>query len=397
MNQPTLAQATLTLHWQSQLARHHDALYIQRLNFWRDILPHALTHDQQVGARASTPLSSGENPIPARDASLIRRIQPAQFRRQLRSGASVTPEVGRYYPIGFLQGVDGFYAEDRNPCHCIKVEKESLEFDLNHPLAGRQITAELTIHDLQAATKERGGVCFDWIEEAARQGPGMQARDTPPTAAPADTPLARMDNNPDSLFYAMERLTDHVDGSCRDAISQLLAQRLPANATLLDLMSSQQSHLPGDYTAAHVAGLGMHSGELAANPRLNERIVQDLNLNPHLPWTDNHFDAVTCHLSIEYLTQPRQVIAEVARVLKPGGQFIITFSNRWFPTKAIELWGQLHEFERVGWVLDNLIAQGDFTELETWSLRGQPRSGDDRYASQLANGDPLYAVAGRRR
>jgi SAM-dependent methyltransferase len=395
MSQPTLAQATLTLHWQSQLARHHDALYIQRLNFWRDTLPDGLTRDQRVGAQLTTPLTALNSPIPAHDKGLIRKISPTQFRRQLRPGVTVTPTVGRYYPIGFLHGVDGFYAEDRNPCRCLTVADDHLEFDLNHPLANRAITAELKIHAIQEASKERGGVCFDWIEEVARQGPGMEARDSGVTTTHT-APLKRIDENPDGLFYAMERLTDHVDASCRQAISQLLADRLPPNATLLDLMSSQQSHLPAGYTAAHLVGLGMNSGELAANPQLNERIVQDLNQDPHLPWGDNHFDAVTCHLSIEYLTQPLQVIAEVARVIKPGGQFIITFSNRWFPTKAIEVWGEIHEFERLGLVLDYLIASGQFNQLETWSLRGQPRAADDRYASQLANGDPLYAVAGVR-
>ena len=38
----------------------------------------------------------------------------------------------------------------------------------------------------------------------------------------------------------------------------------------------------------------------------------------------------------------------------------MTFSDRWFPTKAIELWSELHPFERMGLVLDYFFT--DFFE-----------------------------------
>jgi SAM-dependent methyltransferase len=41
-----------------------------------------------------------------------------------------------------------------------------------------------------------------------------------------------------------------------------------------------------------------------------------------------------CTCSVQYLQQPEKVFAEVYRVLKPGGVFIITFSNRLFYTKV---------------------------------------------------------------
>ena len=46
---------------------------------------------------------------------------------------------------------------------------------------------------------------------------------------------------------------------------------------LLDLMSSWVSHLPEEVVYRRVAGLGMNAAELEANPRLDERRVQDLN------------------------------------------------------------------------------------------------------------------------
>jgi hypothetical protein len=83
-------------------------------------------------------------------------------------------------------------------------------------------------------------------------------------------------------------------------------------------------------------------------------------------------------------------------VLKPGGRFILTFSNRWFPPKVVRVWEGVHEFERMGLVLEYFHHAGGFTRLETWSLRGLPRPLDDKYAGQMAHSDPIYAVWGEK-
>jgi SAM-dependent methyltransferase len=160
-------------------------------------------------------------------------------------------------------------------------------------------------------------------------------------------------------------------------------------------MSSWVSHLPEELDGLTVTGLGMNAEELAQNPRLAQRVVHDLNLDPGLPFEDRGFDAVICTASIEYLTQPVAVLRELGRVLKPDAPLIITFSDRWFPTKAIALWNALHPFERMGLVLETLRAAGGFTGLATESVHGYPRPPDDKYAGQLPLSDPVYAVWGR--
>ena len=101
-------------------------------------------------------------------------------------------------------------------------------------------------------------------------------------------------------------------------------------------------------------------------------------------------------MSVEYLIDPRAIFREAARVLRHGGCLVITFSNRWFPTKAIRIWEALHEFERPGLVLEYFIDSGIYHDLQTWSLRGLPRPPDDPYADRLAAADPVYAVWGLR-
>ena len=91
---------------------------------------------------------------------------------------------------------------------------------------------------------------------------------------------------------------------------------------------------------------------------------------------------------------PALLSQEMARVLRPGGVVAIAFSNRWFPPKAIRIWSELHEFERLGLVTDLLAANGGFSGLSTLSRRGLPRPEDDPH-QELMHSDPVYMVWGQ--
>jgi len=60
-----------------------------------------------------------------------------------------------------------------------------------------------------------------------------------------------------------------------------------------------------------------------------------------VPYPDASFDFALCAVSIQYLTRPVAVFAELARVLRPGGRAVIATSHRCFPTKAIRAWHTL--------------------------------------------------------
>lgn len=173
-----------------------------------------------------------------------------------------------------------------------------------------------------------------------------------------DTLLSRLDDAPDALFYREPRFVTHVDAPAIDALTALYRERLPEHGAILDLMSSWVSHLPAEVVYRRVAGLGMNREELAANPRLTERVVQDLNADPRLPFEDEGFDAVLIALSVQYLVRPLEAFADIRRVLRPSGECLIAVSHRLFPTKAVALfrtrpareWPRLVEsyFERAG-------------------------------------------------
>ena len=189
-----------------------------------------------------------------------------------------------------------------------------------------------------------------------------------------------MDPAPDEAFYAFERKVVHIETGAIEALRETYAEVLPREGRVLDLMSSWRSHLP--YTGlGAVTGLGMNAAEMEDNPQLDSFVIHNLNREPVLPFEDEAFDAVVCAVSVQYLTQPLDVFGDVLRVLRPGGPFVVSFSNRCFPTKAVAIW----------------LANGD-AEHRTLVRTYFERAGfadivDER---RLSPDDPLYVVRGTR-
>lgn len=50
-----------------------------------------------------------------------------------------------------------------------------------------------------------------------------------------------------------------------------------------------------------------------------------------LPYPDNTFDVVLSHEVIEHVADDRRAVAEMVRVLRPGGRILLFCPNRWFP------------------------------------------------------------------
>jgi SAM-dependent methyltransferase len=153
----------------------------------------------------------------------------------------------------------------------------------------------------------------------------------------------RADPSPDSEFYAQPRLVMHLDDRAVREVGSLYDE-LGLTGDVLDVMSSWVSHFRTPPRS--LAVLGMNATELDANPAAAVRVVHDLNAEPVLPFADASYDAVVNCVSIDYLTRPVEVLAEIARVLRPGGLSVCTFSNRCFPTKAVQGWLSIQESER---------------------------------------------------
>lgn len=196
----------------------------------------------------------------------------------------------------------------------------------------------------------------------------------------------RYDESDDCNFYLYPRLTAHIDEAACAAVTQLFRELLPPGGRMLDLMSSYLSHLPSDVAYERVVGLGMNEAELHNNAQLDERLIHDLNRDPTLPFADASFDGAACTVSVQYLTRPVAVFAEVGRVLRPGAPFVVTFSNRCFPGKAVQIWVATGDHQHGQLVRRYFELSGAYD-----TITGYDRS-PHRWLS-----DPLYAVVGRAR
>ncbi len=194
---------------------------------------------------------------------------------------------------------------------------------------------------------------------------------------------AREDESPDERFYAVPRKVVHIDEGAITALGRLYSDALPAGGRLLDLMSSWRSHLPGDREHREVVGLGLNEDEMADNPQLTSHVTHDVNREPRLPFGDAAFDGAMCAVSVQYMIRPVAVFREVCRVLRPGAPFVVSFSNRCFPTKAVAVWLSTTDEQHAALVRAYFEAAGGWTDATL----------EDR---SPGGGDPLYAVWARR-
>jgi len=396
----SLANITFTLNWQSEEATHTERMHVEKFNVWRDLdlIPANIQREiinQPAGHEAEYSYAAGEliEQWPEDREKITVTRQPIKFR--LHNGMEITPRLGRFYPRGLLQPYSTMFSEDMRPLRYVKQSESGACFDLAHPLQTRPLRLGVKINKILPSHDEHGGRCNEIVRELLH-GPGMKVP-LPGQATDflSGTPYVRADEQDDAIFYRQTRMVHHLDAVARKVISNLSGDLIPEGAKVLDLMSSWESHLTESLNTESVTGLGMNREELENNPRLQQREVQDLNKNSKLPFEDASFDAVICTASVEYLTQPEALFSEVLRVLKPGGRFINSFSNRWFPTKAVAIWSELHEYERPALVSDYYRKAG-FTQLHTFSEHGEARPIDDPHIRQTQVADPVHAVWGER-
>ncbi len=196
--------------------------------------------------------------------------------------------------------------------------------------------------------------------------------------------FARQDESDDATFYSFDRFVTHIDDGAIAAIGELYEESglTGTDVEVLDICSSWISHFPTK--PGRLVVTGMNAAELAANEMADEWSVGDFNVDPRLAFDDASFDAITCAVSVDYLSRPLEVFAEVARVLRPGGLFVCTFSNRCFPTKAIRGWLSTDDRGRCAIVATYFDLTDGFDEPVV------------QHRNPGAPGDPLFAVWARR-
>jgi SAM-dependent methyltransferase len=398
INKDSIADIHFEMSWESAEATHSEHYEAYNINFWRDCMPEDLLA-RLNGKAAEDVIEIDFEPGIVVSGNNIRNtfdVKQAQFNRRFKSNDNIEPREGRFYPKGILKDIGGISPQNIQPFRCVGIQNNHLIVDFNHPLAKSKTHIKGTINAVRSKTVDLGGNCNDWMELISN-GPGMQARwEKHPTDFFSDTPFKREDERPDDRFYQQPKFVHHIDDNAVKMVTGIYGQFLKDNMRVLDLMSSWTSHIPDGLNLKKITGLGLNPKELEKNVQLTDRIVHDLNQNPTLPFDTESYDAAICSISVEYLIHPFDVFKEIARVLKSDGQFMITFSNRWFPSKVTGIWKELHDFERMGLVLEYFLQSGLYKDMRTYSMRGLPRPRHDKYFSEERLSDPVFAVWGTR-
>jgi ubiquinone/menaquinone biosynthesis C-methylase UbiE len=128
-----------------------------------------------------------------------------------------------------------------------------------------------------------------------------------------------------------------------EAVLQFIRDwNLPAGARVLDLGCG-----PGVMTR-DLARLGYSGVGLDASPAMIENCTKSAEAEgilhswsyqlgdvESLPFPDKSFDGAICMGVIDYLSSDDKFLSEVARVLKPGGRFVLCFTNRFGYTVSL--------------------------------------------------------------
>mgnify|MGYP000893526212 CR=1 FL=1 len=142
----------------------------------------------------------------------------------------------------------------------------------------------------------------------------------------------------------------HILAETSDIEAVLSGCALPAGGRALDVATG------GGHTAVYLAGRGMsvvaadispamlaHAGRLAEESGL--RIETRLHEAERLPYADAEFDLVSCRVAAHHFSNPRSFVGEAARVLKPGGWFLLIDGSVPDGEPEAEAW--IHQVEKL--------------------------------------------------
>ena len=158
------------------------------------------------------------------------------------------------------------------------------------------------------------------------------------------------------LFGPLHRRNAYTIGRYEQVLSALKAHCLPANSRVLDVGCGDAAltGLIATRCKAHVAGVDTTalSIELARKEFSKRSLFGEFQIidGYEYPYADASFEAVVCSDVIEHVREPRRLLGEMWRVLKPGGVAIVTTPIRfteapldplhveeWFPQQFRDL------------------------------------------------------------
>ncbi|HXZ13279.1 MAG TPA: class I SAM-dependent methyltransferase [Candidatus Sulfotelmatobacter sp.] len=117
------------------------------------------------------------------------------------------------------------------------------------------------------------------------------------------------------------------DFSIENAYRDLVARTLEPNALVVDAGAGSRCVYAN--RGFRIVGADALIADLRSNPDARFKVVA--NLTEDLPFQPGSVDAVTACYFLEHIPDPEKFIADVARILRPGGRFFALFPCRFAP------------------------------------------------------------------
>lgn len=120
-----------------------------------------------------------------------------------------------------------------------------------------------------------------------------------------------------------------IDVKWRKKVLKLVAGKNPERILDIATGTGDLAILMAQTNAREITGLDISEGMLEVGRKkidakhLNSKITMVQGDSENLPFTDNYFDAVTVAFGIRNFETLEKGLAEILRVLKPGGIFVI--------------------------------------------------------------------------
>jgi demethylmenaquinone methyltransferase/2-methoxy-6-polyprenyl-1,4-benzoquinol methylase len=150
--------------------------------------------------------------------------------------------------------------------------------------------------------------------------------------------VAQMFDNISGNYDGLNRVISFgIDVKWRKKVLQLVASKNPS--TVLDIATGtgDLAILMTSTSAKEIIGLDISAGMLEvgkkkiADRKLDSKIQMVLGDSESIPYPDNYFDAITVAFGVRNFETLEKGLAEILRVLKPNGIFVILETS--VPTK----------------------------------------------------------------
>jgi SAM-dependent methyltransferase len=121
----------------------------------------------------------------------------------------------------------------------------------------------------------------------------------------------------------LQRYVLDFEARIEDAVRQFAAE-LPPGARVLDAGAGEAQYSPFFISHRYI-GVDLGIGDAAWSYDGLDAIAA----LEHLPFPDATFDAALNIVTLEHVREPKQVLTEIARVLKPGGRLLLVTPLEW--------------------------------------------------------------------